>query len=72
MKVFLVLIKKINTLIITNILKLQIVAHDLSKKKPIDNLISIGTNLFFLANILLETLHFEMYLFIPKLLLIRC
>lgn len=42
------------------------------KKKPIDNLISIGTNLFFLANILLETLHFEMYLFIPKLLLIRC
>lgn len=59
MKVFLVLIKKINTLIITNILKLQIVAHDLSKKKPIDNLISIGTNLFFLANILLETLLFR-------------
>lgn len=59
MKVFLVLIKKINTLIFTNILKLQIVAHDLSKKKPIDNLISIGTNLFFLANILLETLLFR-------------
>lgn len=59
MKVFLVLIKKINTLIFTNILKLQIVAHDQSKKKPIDNLISIGTNLFFLANILLETLLFR-------------